>query len=81
MYIKVGAFDAKAKLSELLREVEQHGQRYTITLRGHPVADLVPTESGIVKNVHAAIEGMRNVRRVQGVSEETIDKWINEGKR
>jgi prevent-host-death family protein len=39
MYTEIGAFDAKAKLSELLRQMQQ-GQRYTITLRGHPVADL-----------------------------------------
>jgi prevent-host-death family protein len=40
MYTEIGSFDAKAKLSELLREVER-GRRYTITLRGRPVADLV----------------------------------------
>jgi len=31
MYSTIGAFDAKAKLSELLQEVRQ-GQCYTITL-------------------------------------------------
>jgi len=42
MFREIGAFDAKEKLSELLRELSQ-GQRYTITVRGKPVADLIPT--------------------------------------
>lgn len=33
MFLTIGAFDAKAKLSELLQEVKQ-GKSYTITLRG-----------------------------------------------
>lgn len=37
----IGAFAAKAQLSRLLRAVEQ-GQRFTITVRGKPVADLIP---------------------------------------
>ena len=40
-YTEIGAFDAKTKLSEILRKVEQ-GERFTITLRGRPVANLVP---------------------------------------
>ena len=80
MYAEIGAFDAKAKLSELLRGV-QHGQRYTITLRGHPVADLIPSESAAHKNVHVAIEAMRNIRKVSGVSAKDIADWIAEGRR
>ncbi|MBU0501129.1 MAG: type II toxin-antitoxin system prevent-host-death family antitoxin [Gammaproteobacteria bacterium] len=38
MVEEVGAFDAKAKLSELLRSVRE-GRRYTITVRGEPVAE------------------------------------------
>ena len=40
MSVEIGSYDAKTRLPELLREV-QTGQRYTITLRGKPVADLV----------------------------------------
>ena len=36
-YTEIGAFDAKTKLSEILRKVEQ-GERFTITLRGRAVA-------------------------------------------
>lgn len=80
MSIEIGSFDAKAKLSELLREV-QRGQRYTITLRGRPVADLVPSDSAARQDIHAAIEAMRSIRKVRGVSEETVAEWIAEGRR
>ncbi|MFN7871064.1 MAG: type II toxin-antitoxin system Phd/YefM family antitoxin, partial [Cyanobacteriota bacterium] len=45
MDASIGAFEAKAQLSRLLRAVEQ-GERFTITVRGKPVADLVPHRSG-----------------------------------
>jgi len=79
MYTKVGSFDAKAKLSEILREV-QLGQRYTITLRGRPVADLVPSGSTL-HNVHAAVESMRAMPKVSGVSAATVAEWVAEGRR
>ncbi|MCI0744703.1 MAG: type II toxin-antitoxin system prevent-host-death family antitoxin [Verrucomicrobia subdivision 3 bacterium] len=80
MYTEIGSFDAKAKLSALLREV-QRGQRYTITLRGRPVADLVPSGSAIREDAHAAIESMRNIRKVCGVSPANISDWVVEGRR
>ena len=39
MNLEIGSYEAKTKLPELLRGV-QAGKRYTITLRGEPVADL-----------------------------------------
>lgn len=80
MYNEIGAFDAKAKLSELLREVK-HGQRFTITVRGIPVADLVPSESAASHNTQAAIEMMHNIKKVRGVSNETLQEWIAEGRK
>lgn len=80
MYTKIGAFDAKSKLSELLQDVQQ-GERYTITLRGEPIADLIPTESNNVKNTRIAVKMMRGIKKIRGVSGKTIAEWINEGKR
>ena len=80
MYTEVGSFDAKAKLSELLREV-QHGQRYTITLRGRPVADLVPSESAVRHDAHAAVEAMRGIPKIRGATDATMAEWISEGRR
>lgn len=41
----ISAFDAKTRLSELLRDAEA-GQSYLILRRGKPVAQLTPTERG-----------------------------------
>jgi prevent-host-death family protein len=79
MYSTIGAFDAKAKLSELLQEVKQ-GQCYTITLRGVPVADLVPSKS-ISHDIQMAIERMRNIEKIHGISNVTLQELITEGRR
>lgn len=80
MYTEIGSFDAKAKLSELLREV-QHGRRYTITLRGRPVADLVPSENAARIDARAAVQAMQALPKVRGVSNETIAEWLSEGRK
>lgn len=38
---EIGAYETKARLSAFLRKV-QAGDRFTITQRGRPVAELVP---------------------------------------
>ncbi len=80
MYTEVGAFDAKAKLSELLREVGK-GRYFTITLRGAPVADLIPTSDSGVRNARQAINEMMAIKKVIGVSADDISAWVSEGRR
>lgn len=60
MNIQIGSYEAKTKLPELLREV-QAGQRYTITLRGEPVAELVPPARGNAGDAAVAIARMREL--------------------
>jgi prevent-host-death family protein len=79
-YAEIGAFDAKAKLSELLREVK-HGRSYTITVRGEPVADLVPTKQAANHDVKAAIEAMKSIKKIEGISAEMVRASIEEGRR
>ncbi len=55
MDASIGAFEAKAQLSRLLRAVEQ-GERFTITVRGKPVADLVPHRAEATQAVAAAAQ-------------------------
>jgi prevent-host-death family protein len=55
MKIEIGAYEAKTKLPELLRQV-QAGKRFTITNRGKAIADLVPSEGRNAKDPAAAIE-------------------------
>ena len=79
MYTEIGAFDAKAQLSRLLNEVKQ-GHCYTITLRGKPIADLVPSERAVCRDVSESIEAMRSINKVVGVSDEDLADWIAEGR-
>lgn len=58
MYIEVGSYEAKTKLPELLRGV-QNGKHYTITLRGQAVAELVPPQASQGSDRGDAAERMR----------------------
>jgi prevent-host-death family protein len=80
MFHEVGAYDAKAKLSELLRAVAL-GERYTITVRGKPVADLVPSASADPHDVSAAVTAMRAFKKVRGVSTQDISDMISSGRK
>ena len=57
MNIQVGSYEAKSKLPELLRGI-QAGNRYTITLRGEAVADLVPAGDTKQADTVAAVDEM-----------------------
>lgn len=80
MNLEIGSYEAKTKLPELLRGV-QAGKRYTITLRGEPIADLVPAEGNKHADVVAAVEAMRQFMRtappVKGID---LKALINEGR-
>jgi len=39
---RIGLRQLKTHISEVLRDVQENGERYTITNRGEPVAVLVP---------------------------------------
>jgi len=80
MYTEIGSFHAKARLSELLRGIKR-GKRYTITLRGRPVADLVPSQGVGQEDAHIAIQAMQNIGKVRGISAEKLADWIEEGRR
>ncbi len=56
--IEIGSYEAKTKLPELLRGV-QSGNRYTITLRGKPVAELVPSDLSKNNDVAEAVAHMK----------------------
>lgn len=62
MKTEIGAYEAKTRLPELLREVRA-GRRFTITNRGEAVADLVPSAAGIAADAAAAIDRFRAFMR------------------
>jgi prevent-host-death family protein len=60
----VGAYDAKTHLPDLLRKV-QAGMRFTITHRGHPVAELVPIGASARQDAESAAMRMGQFMRDQ----------------
>ena len=80
MHTEIGSFEAKTKLPELLRAVTR-GHRYTITLRGKPIADLVPSDGRGIDDPVEAVAAMRTIQRIQGVPDEDVREWIAEGRR
>lgn len=62
MKTEIGAYEAKTKLPELLRQVRA-GKRFTITNRGEAIADLVPSENVKPKDKSAAVEKFKAFMR------------------
>jgi prevent-host-death family protein len=80
-YTEIGAFDAKTRLSELLRKVDQ-GERFTITVRGRAVAQLVPAKPERDQaRVAEAVKNLLNFPRIEGIPSETVLEWIREGRK
>jgi antitoxin (DNA-binding transcriptional repressor) of toxin-antitoxin stability system len=80
MNIEVGSYEAKTKLPELLRGI-QAGNRYTITLRGEAVADLVPAEGNKHSDAMAAVDEMLSFMQArQPVAGVDLKAFINEGR-
>ena len=78
-YTEIGAFDAKTRLSEILRKVDL-GERFTSTVRGRAVADVVPTQARNQRAIDEAVEQLLAMPKISGVSAETIKEWIEEGR-
>jgi prevent-host-death family protein len=76
----VGAFDAKTHLNQLLKQVSK-GETIRITLRGIPVAKLVPAEQGEAKDLKQTVREIREIRKGASLKGLTIRELINEGRR
>lgn len=77
---EIGAFEAKNKLSEILRAVER-GERFIITRRGKPVAEIGPPPGEhrlTPQEAVARIEAIREKNVLGGLS---IRELIEEGRR
>ena len=59
---EIGSYDAKTKLPEILRRVEA-GERFTITNRGKPIADLIPSRSGKERRREGAIANILKAKK------------------
>ncbi len=74
---KVGSYEAKTKLPEILRQVES-GESYTITNRGRAVADIVPSQQGYRKKTQTAIDNILKAQK-HIVSDDDLNELKNEG--
>ena len=81
-YVEIGAYEARTRLHELLREVRA-GRRFTITNRGKAIAELVPSETSPPTDPAAAIDKFRAFMRenpLKACCRVDIDALIDEGR-
>lgn len=79
MIEEIGSYDAKTRLAEILRRVEL-GESFTITKRGRPVADVVPSRSSRRSSVQSTVENILAAKR-HTVPDEYLDELRKEGRR
>jgi prevent-host-death family protein len=80
MHIEVGSCEAQTNLTELLRRV-QAGNSYTITLRGEPIAELVPVKGNRSADAIEAVEQMLAFMRSAVFAPDTdIKALVDEGR-
>ncbi len=76
---QIGSYDAKTKLPEILRRVEA-GESFTITNRGKPVADVVPSSSSNHAKIQAAIDNIMAAKK-HPISDEDLTKLREAGRK
>ena len=79
MLEEIGSYDAKTKLPEILRRVEA-GEAFTITNRGKPVADLIPSRAKSRLKAQSAINNLLQMKKSM-VSDKTLKAMREEGRR
>lgn len=78
---QVGAFEAKNRLSELLRRVAT-GEEFAITNRGKVVARLVPPQPAVdADQARGAVERIRARRKGVTLGDAVLKNLIAEGRR
>lgn len=77
---RIGSYEAKTKLPELLRRVEA-GECFVITRHGQEVAKLEPVQEKPKLTVEQAIADMREFRKTHTLDGISIRDLINEGRR
>ena len=74
-----GIYEAKTKLADLIKQVQQ-GERVTITNRGEPVADLVPSASHAAHQTREAIVAIKDMRSAT-IDQEQFSEMRQQGRR
>jgi prevent-host-death family protein len=77
----IGAFEAKTRFSELLREVEA-GESFEVRRRNRPVARIVGVEGADRRReTEAMVTRVQALRKTVVVSRAELHDWIREGQR
>lgn len=79
MLEEIGSYDAKTKLPEILRRVEA-GEAFTITNRGKPIADLVPSRSSDRLKTECAIQNILKAKKHK-ISNDTFQALLESGRK
>ena len=69
---EIGSYDAKTKLPEILRLVAT-GEFFTITKRGKPIADLIPSRASDQLKAASAINNILKAKKHSVSNEELMD--------
>ena len=77
---KVGVYEARSRLSELLEKVKT-GQEIVITNHGEPVARLVPIRSRDREEMRTLVEETRRLKRTYRIGRVSLRKIVEEGRR
>jgi prevent-host-death family protein len=77
----VGSYEAKTKLAELLRMVEENDEEIIITRRGQPIARITPERH--VTDIGAAICALKLATKkiLKAKQKQPIKDLINEGRK
>lgn len=78
MLEEIGAYEAKTKLPELLRRVKS-GETFTITNRGKPIADVIPSRSSDKLKTQRAIANIMQAKK-HSVSDKQLHELKNAGR-
>jgi prevent-host-death family protein len=79
MLEKIGSYEAKKKLPEILHRVEA-GEAFTITNRGKPIADVIPSRARDHLKVEAAIANILKAKKHR-VPDEALNELRNSGRK
>lgn len=75
----IESYEVETRLSEILRRV-QAGESFTITNRGKPVADLIPSKVASRQKTATAIDAIRKIgKTVASISDEHLEEYRKEG--
>ena len=74
----IGSYEVKTKLSEILRRVRA-GESFTISNRGKPVADLLPSRIAFRQKTAAAIDNILGMSKTTvPVSDDRLEEYRKE---